>query len=329
MRIVVDDVGSYPPRMGHGFVARLEERQEEAVSLVVELFEEKRSTGLDVPCYPQLREMVDTFLLPLREQDNWEEPYVLREELASMPELEILDEHYGESGETVEVKVPVTGPVELAVAETGPSPHRDVLMAVAETVKRFGESALELENVEVRSLALDEPSLGTNPAIAIEREDLVDALHLASEVGVETQVHLHSPLYYVEALEAGIDVIGVETASDPSRADAVDREVLESHGGYLRAGVSRTDSDSMAAEHRDATGFDAWGEEDAFLRVIRETESPERVAERTERLHGEFGHRLRYVGPDCGLGGFPSREAARLLLRNTVEGVEMFRRGHC
>ncbi|NIT75975.1 MAG: hypothetical protein GWO44_03445, partial [Thermoplasmata archaeon] len=59
MRVIVDDVGSYPPMKDPRFESRLRERAGDATALVVELFEEKRSTGLDVPCYPQLTDMVE------------------------------------------------------------------------------------------------------------------------------------------------------------------------------------------------------------------------------------------------------------------------------
>jgi len=322
---LIDDVGSYPPRKSAGFEDRLGGRDEEAVSLLVEVFEEKRGTGVDVPCYPQLGDMLEGYSRLLSDPECWDEPYVVRRDLARKPALEVLNEHYEGAGEPVEVKAAFTGPVELAVAEVGPAPHRDVLMAMAETVRRFGERVVELENLVVRTVSIDEPSLGTNPSISIEKEALIETLDLASDFDAETQVHLHSPLYYREAATAGIDVIGIETASDPSRADAVDPGVLESHGAHLRVGVARTDSDAMAADYRGRTGRDPWGEDGGFLRVVRESESPERVAGRLEKLHDEFGDRIRYVGPDCGLSGFPSREAARTLLENVVEGVEAFR----
>lgn len=326
MRIITDDVGSYPPRKEPEFDDLLKQHDPDAVHLVVNTFEEKRRTGLALPSYPQHCDMMDPYIQLLENPDAWDEqPYVLKRALTAKPVLEALNDHYADHDDTPRIKVPLTGPVELAIAQAGPTPHRDVLLAIAETVKRFAESALTLDNLDVAAISIDEPSLGTNPNISIPREDLVDTLHHASNVDTDTQIHLHSPLYYVEAIEAGINAVGIETASDPTRADSVDPETLESHDAHLRAGISRTDSDAMAAEHRDRTGFDPWSEENGFLRVVQQDESPERIANRLKHLHQQFDDRLRYVGPDCGLGGFPTRESAKALLENTVKGVETFR----
>jgi 5-methyltetrahydropteroyltriglutamate--homocysteine methyltransferase len=36
----------------------------------------------------------------------------------------------------------------------------------------------------------------------------------------------------------------------------------------------------------------------------------------------KYGDRLAFTGPDCGLGSWPSQEAAQLLLERTVKAVK-------
>ena len=36
----------------------------------------------------------------------------------------------------------------------------------------------------------------------------------------------------------------------------------------------------------------------------------------------KFGDRMRFSGPDCGLGSWPSQEAAQLLLKRTVRAIK-------
>ena len=36
----------------------------------------------------------------------------------------------------------------------------------------------------------------------------------------------------------------------------------------------------------------------------------------------KYGDRLAFTGPDCGLGGWPSQEAAQFLLERTVNTIK-------
>jgi 5-methyltetrahydropteroyltriglutamate--homocysteine methyltransferase len=36
----------------------------------------------------------------------------------------------------------------------------------------------------------------------------------------------------------------------------------------------------------------------------------------------KYGERMTFTGPDCGLGSWPSQEAAQLLLKRTVNAVK-------
>ena len=50
----------------------------------------------------------------------------------------------------------------------------------------------------------------------------------------------------------------------------------------------------------------------------------EKVKKRLDKAYSFFGERIKYVGPDCGLGPFPNQELAYLILKNTSEGIKAF-----
>lgn len=50
----------------------------------------------------------------------------------------------------------------------------------------------------------------------------------------------------------------------------------------------------------------------------------ERFDNPEEKAYSIFGDRIKYVGPDCGLGSFPSQELAYMVLKNTAEGIKDF-----
>ncbi|MDO9097430.1 MAG: methonine synthase, partial [Candidatus Methanoperedens sp.] len=51
---------------------------------------------------------------------------------------------------------------------------------------------------------------------------------------------------------------------------------------------------------------------------------PEIIEKRLEKAHALFGDRIKYAGPDCGLGSWPSQQLASSLLRNTGLGIKEF-----
>jgi 5-methyltetrahydropteroyltriglutamate--homocysteine methyltransferase len=80
----------------------------------------------------------------------------------------------------------------------------------------------------------------------------------------------------------------------------------------------------MAAEYDEIHGTNAFKDKGVLERVVNEYNSPEKVKKRLEHAYSVFGDRIRYVGPDCGLGPFPNQELAYLVLKNTSAGITDF-----
>jgi 5-methyltetrahydropteroyltriglutamate--homocysteine methyltransferase len=145
---------------------------------------------------------------------------------------------------------------------------------------------------------------------------------------MDVQIHLHSPLEAEKIYEVkGINIIGVESASTPSSLDVISNIDLDKYDKFLRVGIARTDIDAMAAEYRDSTGIDIWRNTSKSCQMIDEIENLKIITGRLESAFKKFGNRIKYAGPDCGLGGFVHQESALKLLKNAAMAVFRFNAG--
>jgi len=268
----------------------------------------------------------------LLDSTRTEAPLLIKEGEAKLHELAALEEfaaQYTErTGERLQLRICVTGPIELYYKLFPPPVYTDVLANIARSVGRFIKRAVEeAKQFDVVCASLDEPSMGLDPRI--DEEGVVAALELAAEYanqrGVDTQIHLHSPLFYELVSQVkGISVIGMESAKQPSLLELVDKHVLDRYDKFLRIGVARTDILSMAAEYDEIHHTTSFRDKGVLEAVITAYNSPDRITQRLEKAYAIFGERIRYVGPDCGLGSFPTQELAFRLLKNTAKGIKAF-----
>ncbi|MCW7079043.1 MAG: methionine synthase [Canidatus Methanoxibalbensis ujae] len=335
---VFDDVGSYPPPEGvsrEHIQKALMESGEEVKAIVSDAMAQKISSGVELPNYPQFHDMISQYTDPLTDDARTEEPFLIRDEHARIPEVYLLEEfaaHYKkEKGEKLRIRICVTGPVELYYKMFEPPVYDDILRNIAISVQKFVRNAIEnAKNFEIACVCIDEPSLGIDPRI--ERDEcIIKALDIAAEFafkrGIDTQIHLHSPIFYESALNTRtIGIIGIESAANPSFLDIIDRKSLESYDKFLRAGIARTDILRMAAEYDEKYHTDVFREKN-LKKVIEEFNSADIIRKRLEKALSSFGERVKYIGPDCGLGTFPHQKLASLLLENTRKGIDAFRSG--
>jgi len=314
--MIFDDIGSFPLPRGitrDWVMENLHTKEYEEI--VQRAFLMKVNAGVECPNYPQFQDMVEQFMRIIKNYQ--EDAYLVMKSEAKIVELE-----YVEKIESDSVRVCVTGPFELYVKELGTVIFDDVLENLAKSVARFVENALKYPNVEC--VSIDEPSLGLNPDL----QPTDDQLKLAFEpldFDVDVQVHLHAPLFYERLLDIDtIDVIGIESAKDPSALDFIDPEDLESHDKKLRVGIARSDVDGIIAEFNQKHNVNAWESEELIIKAINEIESPEVIKSRIEKAYERFGDLIAYVGPDCGLFSFPSQEAAVTLLKNVRRALDLW-----
>jgi 5-methyltetrahydropteroyltriglutamate--homocysteine methyltransferase len=338
MAVLVDDVGSFPLplRVGRKLFDEAYVRarraigagkgiatdsflQESFYSVVIESFRMKYAAGLDVVNYPQHydmhRQLTDVITLAMEKGT-----YVVDEKDAIIPEVFVIGEEarrlYEEFGKKIRLRVCVVGPLELYLKLVGTIPYRDILLMLAETAKRFAEnSILNSKYVKTEVVSLDEPSFGFLN-VSADKDVILDVLKKAfSFTGATKQIHLHSSLKATDVLNVeGLDVVSLEFGASPKNLDCLSKKKLNEADKYVRVGVTRTDVDSIRAEL-----YDRGIEKPAVDQLV---EPEETMRKRFNVANEKFGERLLFVGPDCGLGGWPSQDAAELLLKRTVDAVK-------
>lgn len=316
--IFFDDIGSFPLPKG----VRLDGLSEDQyLQLVKDTIAQKISAGVEVPTYPQFRDMIRMFMDPIEEPELSDSPYLIKKDKARI--LELLAVAPGQR-----VRVCVTGPIELYISAFGATGYTDILYSLAESVARFLENAKEDGKIEVASI--DEPSLGISSNIIFDEADILRALEIASEPckswNIDCEIHLHSPLYAESAARVpGINIVGIESAAHPDYLRLIDRRLLEDTDTYLRAGIARTDILSMAAGINDRLGINLWDDPARLEREIMAMESPEVMGQRLRHAYSLFGDRIKAAGPDCGLGSWPSQAMACRLLSSCAIALKSFR----
>jgi 5-methyltetrahydropteroyltriglutamate--homocysteine methyltransferase len=338
MDTLVDDIGSFPLPTGvkRGDFSVAYERARETVfqgkdltkdnflqsnfnQIVLDSFRKKIASGLDVVNFPQhydgIKQVGDVIHLAMANGS-----FVVDQDKAVFPEVHLINQQAKalseEFGKKIQLRVSVFGPLEQYLHEVGKTGYPDVLDGFAETINRFAKNAL-LNNkyIETKVVSIDEPSFGFNNIQATP--DLIcGALEKAFDFqGAVRQIHLHSAAGIHDLLGVkNLDVLSFEYAASPGNIEAVPKSMLEKADKQIRVGVSRTDIDSILAE--------VYEKSIAKPKDTQLVEPEETITKRFKRAKEKYGDRMTFTGPDCGLGGWPSQEAAQLLLERTVRAVK-------
>ncbi len=341
--IISDDIGSFPLP---GNVKR-ERIQEIAFSLIKDecsdedrklfdnaisgIFESKLKSGLQRPNYPQVQDMIASFFTLIEKFSEENEPWVVKKNFAKIPEIQALDEaakkYYEEKNKPVELRVCVTGPLELYVKNIGFQVEPELLKNLAKSVSNFVEnSIINKKYLKTKTVSIDEPSLGLNPNLIYEPEAMIKAFDDATDVArsLDVQIHLHSSSESTVIQKTkNINVIGIEAAENPKNLDSINKKELESADKFLRVGIARTSFNSLAQDYEKITGVNVW-KTNEFEKVVNEVETKDGIIKRIEHAHKIFGDMIKYAGPDCGLGLWPDTASAFRLLKNTCDAINEF-----
>ena len=338
MSTQVDDVGSYPlpttvdretfdrayRQARDTFIKGGDPRNdpflaENFCKVTLDAFKQKYLSGLDVVNYPQqydgIKQISDAVHVAMEKGT-----FVVDEKAAVLPEVELIKleaKRLGEeTGEKIRLRVSIFGPMEQYLKEMGTVVYPDVLESYAETIKRFARnSLLDNKHVKTEIVSIDEPSFGFQN-LGTEKSAICRILDKTFDFKEAVkQVHLHSSsclpdLLYVK----NIDVVSFEYAATPKNVEAISLKMLDDADKQIRIGVSRTDIDSIIAELNDAGVVKPTAEQ------IVESEAV--IRKRFNAAKQKYVDRMTFTGPDCGLGSWPSQEAAVLLLRRTVSAVK-------
>ncbi|MDK2832184.1 MAG: 5-methyltetrahydropteroyltriglutamate--homocysteine methyltransferase [Methanolobus sp.] len=339
--IIFDDIGSFPLPAGTSkewMAGKFSEKKSDAdlFKVIIDAFMMKVEAGVEVATYPQYQDMNEQFLSIIRDPDCTEEPFKVKVSDARIIELEAISEvaktYREENGERLNVRVCVTGPLELYLKEFGGTEYVDILNLLGESVDRFVQNSLSVAtDFNIKTISIDEPSIGINPQVMFSDNDLIKAMDTAcssaKKAGCDVEIHLHSPLHYKLACQTeNISVIGVESAATPSYLDLIDKKELEDSDSYMRVGIARTDVFNLVSVLNDKYNTNVWKETQYFPEIINDMETPEIISKRLSKAYSMFGESIKYAGPDCGLGAWPSQEIAAQLLSNVSKGMSDFRK---
>lgn len=279
----------------------------------------KIKSGIKAVTYPQLDMMA---VLGLIERHS--EEYIIDENFAFIPEISAIKNsdvgkfYYEHNNEKLKLRVCITGPLELYVRKFGFAVEEDLLLNLSESVSRFlKNSVINEKYIETSVVCIDEPGLGYSD-LTVSDETLISAWNKATEgIKCDTQIHLHSSLVIDKIYDSDIKIIGIESAEDKKNLD-FDKKEIEQADKFLRIGISRTNIYGIASEHEDL-----WKNK-KFSEMINASETVKVITERLKYAYSIFGDRIKYAGPDCGLGSWPESESAFILLKNTSEAIEDF-----
>ncbi|WNY24191.1 hypothetical protein MmiHf6_15200 [Methanimicrococcus hongohii] len=341
--ILFDDIGSFPLPANASKTALSEaafagDNDAFLFPVLDEILELKMNAGVMIPNYSQVRDMNEQFLRPMKDEKCCDGPFELKEECAGTVEMKAMDLYCQKikekTGEKPLVRMCVTGPTELYLKEFGGASYADIYQLFAKDVNLFVRNAMKsMKYCQIATVSIDEPSIGINPDLALPADEIIAAFNTAGKDavknGADVEIHIHSPLYYDLACQSEtINVIGMESAATPSYADMIDKKVLSDYDTYVRAGITRTDIFSMAGTLNEKYGGNVWDKPEIMKEIITVLETPETAEKRLEKLYAVFGDRIKYAGPDCGLGSWPSQELAADLLKNTGIAIASFNKKH-
>ena len=338
MSILVDDIGSFPLPLSisRGLFNKTYSLARKAIisgkdirkdgfllnnfyQVIIDSFRKKCDAGLDIVNYPQHYDMYEQFTEAIHSAMD-KGTYIVDEKVAIIPEVRVIEQEAKrlseETGKKVSIRVCVTGPVELYLKMIGTVSYRDILLMFAETARRFAtNSILNSKYVKTEVVSLDEPSFGFQD-ISADRETILDVLEKAFDFsGAVKQIHLHSASRVAEILSVrNLDVLSFEYAASPRNIESLSRNMLEKADKQIRVGISRTDINSITSEL-----YDKGITKPSIEQIV---EGEETICKRFVTVKEKYGDRMVFTGPDCGLGGWPTQEAAQMLLNRTVNSVK-------
>ena len=338
METQVDDIGSFPLPTGvkRDEYAHAYEQARELIgkgedpfkdefvektfcNTVVSSFKVKLACGVDVPNFPQhfsgMRQIGDLIHSAMEKGS-----FVVDQDKAFLPEVYVLKHEAKrlseELGRKILLRVSLFGPIEQYLNEVGATAYPDVLDGFAKTINRFAKnSVLNSKYIETKVVSIDEPSLG-HSSFTGTPEQLRETLEQTYDFVVPTkQIHLHfvSSIYDLLPVN-GLDVLSFEYAASPKNIDAVSKTMLEGADKQIRVGIARTDIDAIWAEQYEKGNVQPSSEQ--------LVESEDVMRKRYLFAKEKYGERMTFTGPDCGLGSWPSQDAAALVLKRSVEATK-------
>ena len=310
---------------------------------LVEAFVDKIRAGVDVPNYPQFRDMNEMFFTLMTGFEKQGAALITQNEIkakesASIPEVEILKRESSIISEeiqndNVKIKACVTGPYTLAsfFQFKTPSLYEELGNSIAAILR---SSIFKNKGAELFHVSIDEPVLGfmNDPLLdygSNGRESLRKAwekiAHTGKSNGLDVSMHLHNTS---ENLFWEVESLGIIAShvGDPLYTQDSTKKKLEEYDKHLWAPIGITQYDTLIQNYLIKNGFTGNVPEkigEIWMGIRKGTfdpynflEKPELIRERLKTIINFFGEERIVCGsPECGLNSFPHYDVALESLR--------------
>jgi len=318
---------------------------------VVDGFLDKARAGIDVPNYPQFRDMNQMFFDMIEGVGKINGGYIETAALTLKEGKGVIPEALAVKNRSQEIYEKLGGPFQLRICVTGPYTMSSFFAYKDKgTFTRLGNVLAQVvetnlfnnKHGSVSLVSVDEPVFGfvDDPLLdrgSEGRENLLKAweyvLQKIRAAGAQACMHLHntSDELFWEAKALSL----IESHVDDSFYQAKrTKERLESTNKFLKASIAVTDFDQLirnsiiAASKQELTETvtnekiaETWKSlNDKKMDPTIFVENMELMRERLNKTIERFGaDRVSYAGPECGLRGFPTYESALECLRRVSQ----------
>ncbi len=323
---------------------------------VIEGFLDKAKVGIDIPNYPQFRDMNETFLNMIKGVEKRKGYFVetgilsIKEGKGVIPEVAAIKRGAPEIrerlGRPFNMKICVTGPYTLSSLFR--YKDKGIFSRLGSILSKIVESSVFGEKSgRVTLVAVDEPVFGflDDPLLdpgSEGRENLREAwehiFRKAASKGAKTCLHLHNTanelFWDVKSLHI------IESHVDDSLYHSKrTKELLESTDKFLKASICVADYNILIKGYVCTTLPKRASENiinekvsEAWRDVVSGKLDPKLFLQNVKSMRksmtsilNRFGvERVPYAGPECGLKGFPTYESALECLQRTSKAVKRF-----
>ena len=297
---------------------------------MLDSFKFKLSAGVEIINHPQHMDMYKQFLKPIADYEK--APDLIDPEKAYIPEMFIIEqfakEFFEKTGQSLKIKVCVTGPIELYVRKHQFTIYYDLALNLAKSVNSFlKNSIINSKYLKTTIVSIDEPSLGYMDIMNTSNADLINifdaSLEGIKQKDITVQIHIHTLNRADIPLNSKyIDVLTCEYAAD--NTNKISKKLLDSYDKFIRVGITRTNIDNIIAEILDRG--ESWDHLQTFDGMLSLIDSQKIIRKNLLTALDMYGERLRFVGPDCGLGGWLQPQIAYELLLRTQKVISEVRK---
>jgi 5-methyltetrahydropteroyltriglutamate--homocysteine methyltransferase len=318
-------------------------------------FLDKINAGINIPNYPQFRDMNEMFLRCIDGIEKTKDGYVAKGNLSiqtqkvTIPEVAVL------AGKSGKIHNTINNPISLKICVTGPYTlsslflHRgnELLRQLGEIISQIVDAnILSGKNCNVELVSIDEPVFGLldDPQLDYAsdgREALLDTweniFQKARSKHARTCLHLHNTSNALFWEVRSLDILESHADDSLYHSDKT-KKLLEEKDKFLKASVGITDFDRLIRDNARTASSElddvAVGQRisSIWTDIHKGRRSPmafletaEKMKERLAKVTARFGsERVPYAGLECGLRGFPTYDSAIEYLRRSSESVGRF-----